>query len=108
MNDEEQLRLVARSSPVPPRVGDCVRPDRDPAQFYLDNGLFGGTDAFVLLRVATSTAPACTRGGRRLLDATHCSAALVNGSTELTCIEPSPDLVLQEGLPVCHAHLLAR
>ena len=102
MNDEEQLRLVAEVFPQFRSEYEAIpsAPTEDPAQFYLDNGLFGGTDAFVLYCMLRHLQP------RRVLEVgggfstrLAAQAALANGSTELTCIEPFPDAVLQDGFP---------
>jgi hypothetical protein len=102
MNDDEQLRLVADVFPQFREECDAIpfAPTEDPSQFYLDNGLFGGTDAFALYCMLRHLQP------RRVLEVgggfstrLAAQAALANGSTELVCIEPFPDAVLQDGFP---------
>lgn len=102
MNDDQQLHLVGEVFPQFRAEYEAIpsAPTEDPAQFYLDNGLFGGTDAFVLYCMLRHLQP------RRVLEVgggfstrLAAQAALANSSTELTCIEPFPDAVLRDGFP---------
>jgi len=102
MNDEMQLDLVSK---VFPQFRDEYEtlpkaPSEDPSRFYLGNGLFDGTDAFVLYCMLRHLKP------RRMIEVgagfstrLAAQAALANGSTELVCVDPFPDPVLQEGIP---------
>jgi Methyltransferase domain len=102
MNDEMQLHLV---SEIFPQFRDeyealLSAPSEDPSQFYLGNGLFDGTDALVLYCMLRHLKP------RRVIEVgagfstrLAAQAALANGSTELVCVDPFPDPVLQEGIP---------
>lgn len=102
MNDETQLHLV---SEIFPKFRDeyealLSAPSEDPSRFYLGNGLFDGTDALVLYCMLRHLKP------RRVIEVgagfstrLAAQAALANGSTELVCVDPFPDPVLQEGIP---------
>lgn len=102
MNDEMQLHLV---SEIFPQFRDEYEslpsaPSEDPSRFYLGNGLFDGTDALVLYCMLRYLKP------RRVLEVgagfstrLAAQAVLANGPTELVCVDPFPDPVLQEGIP---------
>ena len=102
MNDETQLHLV---SEIFPQFRDeyealLSAPSEDPSRFYLGNGLFDGTDALVLYCMLRYLKP------RRVIEVgagystrLAAQAALANGATELVCVDPFPDPVLQEGIP---------
>jgi Methyltransferase domain len=102
MNVEMQLHLV---SEIFPQFRDeyealLSAPSEDPSRFYLGNGLFDGTDALVLYCMLRHLKP------RRVIEVgagfstrLAAQAALANGSTELVCVDPFADPVLQEGIP---------
>jgi hypothetical protein len=104
MNDRVQLELLNDifprlrdeydSFPTEPSHGDLAH------RYYFNNPFFGGTDALVLYCMVRHFRP------RRVLEVgsgfssrISAEAALRNGETELVCIEPYPDEVLQQGFP---------
>jgi hypothetical protein len=102
MNDEMQLHLV---SEIFPQFRDeyealLSAPSEDPSRFYLGNGLFDGTDALVLYCMLRHLKPRrVVEVGAGFSTRLAAQAALANGSTELVCVDPFPDPVLQEGIP---------
>ena len=102
MNDEQQLHLVAEVFPQFRAEYEAIptAQTEDPAQFYLDNGAFGGTDALVLYCMLRHLQPRrVLEVGGGLSTRLAAQAALANGSTELVCVDPFPDPVLQDGFP---------
>jgi hypothetical protein len=102
MNDEMQLHLVSEVFPQfrDEYEGLLSGPSEDQARFYFGNGFFDGTDALVLYCMLRHLKP------RRVIEVgagfstrLAAQAALVNGSTELVCVDPFPDPVLQDGIP---------
>jgi methyltransferase family protein len=102
MNDETQLHLVSEIFPQFRDECEAIpsEPSEDPSRFYLGNGHFDGTDALVLYCMLRHLKP------RRVIEVgagfstrLAAQAALANGSTELVCVDPFPDPVLQEGIP---------
>ena len=102
MNDSGQLELLTRTFPTFREEYDRLplnATDR-PHEYYLNNGLFGGTDALALYCMVRHFKP------RLILEvgSGHSSrlcaqAAVLNGCTELVCIEPNPDPLLKLGFP---------
>jgi len=102
MRDEKQLQLL---EDVFPQFRDeyealPTSPTDNPSQFYLGNGMFDGTDALVLYCMLRHLQP------RRVIEVGSgfstrlaAQAAVLNGSTEIVCIEPFPDDGLQKGFP---------
>ena len=100
MNDESSCASSATSFPsfeTSTRLSSKL-PLRILTSFYLGNGRFGGTDALALYCMLRHLRP------RRIVEVGSgystrfaAQAALVNGSTELVCIDPYPDEVVQEG-----------
>jgi hypothetical protein len=102
MNDAVQLDLLCKEFPryraeyekLPLKRTDCDH------EFYLDNPLFGGTDALALYCMVRHLQP-------RLVIEVGCGfstrltaqAALRNGQTELIAIEPFPDAMVKKGFP---------
>jgi cephalosporin hydroxylase len=111
MNDDEQLHLLREVFPQFRGEYEALptAPTDDHTAFHLENGLFGGTDALVLYCMLRHLRP------RRVIEvgsgpSTRLSAqaARSNGSTELVCIEPYPDEVLQEGFEGLTSLITAR
>ncbi|WKZ32184.1 MAG: class I SAM-dependent methyltransferase [Thermodesulfobacteriota bacterium] len=71
-----------------------------PHEFHFNNRMFDGTDALVLYCMVRHFKPKriieCGSGFSTLMSA---KAALMNGNTELTSIEPYPSEVLKKGFP---------
>lgn len=100
MRDAEQLKLLHAAFPrfrgeynLIPRV-EGEQPD----QYYFENGQFGGTDALVLYCMIRHFQP------RRILEVgggfstlLAAQAAVRNGNTRLTCVDPYPNETLQRG-----------
>lgn len=102
MHDEQQLHLVGEVFPQFRDEYEAIpsAPTEVPSQFYLDNGLFGGTDAFALYCMLRHLEPRrVVEVGGGFSTRLAAQAALANGSTELVCIEPFADEVLREGFP---------
>lgn len=103
LNEDVQLRLLRE---VFPRFRDeydaiPLDPTGRPYEFYLNNGLFGGTDALVLYCMVRHFKPgSILEVGSGFSSRVSAQAALKNGGhTDLTCIEPYPDEVLKAGFP---------
>ena len=100
MNDDEQLRFLREVFPQFRSEYEALptAPTEDHTAFYFGNGLFGGTDALALYCMLRHLRPrrmiVVGSGHSTLLAA---QAARENGPTELVCIDPYPDEVLQEG-----------
>jgi hypothetical protein len=100
MNDDEQLRLLREVFPRFRSEYETLpnAPTDDHAAFHFGNGLFDGTDALVLYCMLRHLRPRrVIQVGSGYSTRLAAQAALANGSTELVCIEPCPDEVLQEG-----------
>ena len=102
LNTETQLSLVDE---VFPRYFSEYSqfphaPTEDPRQFYFDNQMFSGTDALVyycMLRYAQPKRVIEVGSGYSTLVASQ--AAVQNGNTEITVIEPYPPDFLKRNLP---------
>jgi hypothetical protein len=100
MNEAAQLRLLRD---VFPRFRDeynqlALTPTGRPHEFYLSNGAFEGTDALVLYCMMRHFKPKLMlEVGAGFSSRLAARAALRNGNTKLTCIEPYPDAVLRKG-----------
>lgn len=71
--------------------------------FYLNNGVFDGLDALVLYCMIRHFRPEqIIEVGSGWSSRVSAKAALVNGNTRLTCIEPYPDELLRGGFPGLH------
>jgi len=71
-----------------------------PYEFYLHNGSFEGTDALVLYCLVRHFQPKLIlEVGSGFSSRISAQAALRNGHTKLTCIEPYPDAILAAGFP---------
>jgi hypothetical protein len=102
MNEAAQLQLLRE---IFPQYRDEYNeipsgPTTQPHEFHLVNPAFDGTDALVLYCMVRQFKP------RLILEvgSGHSSrlsarAALKNGNTELVCIEPYPDPILEAGFP---------
>jgi hypothetical protein len=102
MNDNEQLRLVQDVFPQFRHEYEALpkAPTGDPTTFHHGNGLFDGTDALALYCMLRHLCPRhVIEVGSGYSTRLAAQAALANGSTELTCIEPYPDEVLRQGYP---------
>lgn len=78
----------------------AAKPTSVPYEFHLNNGIFDGTDALALYCMVRHFKP------RRIIEVgsgyssrVSARAALLNGETNLTCIEPYPSEVLKRGFP---------
>lgn len=111
MNDDEQLHLLRE---VFPKFRDeyetlPTAPTDDYTVFHFGNGLFDGTDALVLYCMLRHLRPRRVIGvGSGYATRLAAQAARANGSTELVCIEPYPDEVLQEGFEGLASLITAR
>lgn len=102
MNDDKQLELLREVFPGFRDEYEAIpeEPTGAPHDFYLNNGAFEGTDALVLYCMLRSFRPArILEVGSGFSSRLSARAALRNGNTELTCIEPYPDDVLARGFP---------
>jgi hypothetical protein len=71
-----------------------------PHEFYFENGRFSGTDALALYCMIRHFRPGrILEVGSGFSSRLAAQAALKNGGTRLTCIEPYPDEVLRAGFP---------
>lgn len=102
LNEATQLQLLRES--FPKFRDEYSRFPRaatgEPHEFYLDNGRFSGTDALVLYCMVRHLQP------RRVIEVGSGFSSLItaqaarrNGNTELVCIEPYPEELLQKGFP---------
>lgn len=102
MNDERQLDFLQH---IFPRFKDEYNafpstPSDLYYQFYLNNNLFDGTDALVLYCMVRHFRPKIVlEVGSGMSSRISAQAALKNGNTNLVCIEPYPDEILQKGFP---------
>ena len=75
-------------------------PDLPAYAFYLNNGIFDGLDALVLYCMVRHFKPnRILEVGSGWSSRLSAHAALINGHTRLTCIEPYPDKQLRGGFP---------
>ena len=102
MNDAGQLNLLCKVFPqyraeyekLPLKPTDCAH------EFYLDNPLFGGTDALALYCIVRHFQPGLIiEVGSGFSTRLTAQAALRNGKTKLIAIEPFPDQVVKGGFP---------
>jgi Methyltransferase domain len=99
MNDELQLMFLMEIFPKFQEEYDQIPiHSTNPKEFYLDNGVFGGTDALALYCMIRHFQPnkiiEVGSGFSSLLSA---NALLKNGHGSLICIEPNPRSFLAEG-----------
>lgn len=102
MNEPIQLRLVREVFPQFRREYEELpsTPLADPAQFYLGNNVFDGTDALSLYCMIRWLQPSkIIEVGSGHSSRLAAQAARANGKTELVCIEPNPDPILVNGFP---------
>lgn len=101
-NEAEQLRYLRTVFPEYQSEYDLfpAAPTSIPHQFHFNNPAFDGTDALVLYCFVRLFRP------RRIVEVgcgyssrVSAQAALVNGHTQLTCIEPYPTPELAQGFP---------
>lgn len=102
MNESSQLRLLREEFP---KFRDeyeqlPTAPTSEPGRFYLNNGLFDGTDALVAYCMLRHLQP------RLVLEVGSGFSSLLTGETvrrgnktELICIEPFPRDFLRQGFP---------
>jgi hypothetical protein len=101
-NEAGQLRLLREEFPKFRHEYDGLptAPTGNPAEFYLNCGMFDGTDALALYCMVRHFKPRTVleigSGMSSLLTA---QAARLNGGTELVCVEPYPNEVLKAGFP---------
>jgi hypothetical protein len=97
LNDNEQLRLLtkvfstfsAECATIPRETTD------DPTEFFLENDLFGGTDALVLYCMIRHLRPnRIVEVGSGFSSRMATLALRQNGRGDLLCIEPFPDETL--------------
>jgi predicted O-methyltransferase YrrM len=107
MNDAIQLELLTQHFVEFREEYDTFprQPTSVPHEYYFDNGQFGGTDALVLYCMVRHFKPSrIIEVGSGFSSRVAAQAALKNGTTQLTCIEPYHDgterhEVLQRGFP---------
>ena len=111
MRDREQLHLLCEVFPAFRDEYNAIprSPTDLPHEYYLENGMFGGTDALVLYCMIRHFRP------RRIIEVGSgfssrlaAQAGLRNGGTELVCIEPYPGDVLRGGFPGLHALIASK
>jgi len=102
MNEAGQLQLLHH---VFPRFQEEFlefpdKPTGNPYDFYFNNNFFDGTDALVLYCMVRHFRPKLMiESGCGNSTRVSAKAAMVNGSTELICIEPYPPDYLAGGMP---------
>jgi hypothetical protein len=103
MNEEQQLELLRGAfRKFQEECGQIpLSSDNLPRHvFHLNNGRFDGTDALVCHCLLRELKPRkIVEVGSGYSSRLAAQAALLNGVTELTCIEPFPDDVLKTGFP---------
>jgi hypothetical protein len=102
LNEPVQLSLLQEVFPAYRDEYDNLpsQPTGCPHDYYFENGRFGGTDALALYCMVRHFRPRqVVEVGSGFSSRLAARAALKNGSTRLTCIEPHPDNVLRTGLP---------
>ena len=102
MNDNVQLQLLQEAFPRFRAEYEQfpMDPPERPYEFYFNNGFFSGTDALVLYCMVRHFQPNfILEVGSGFSSRVSAQAALRNGDTKLTCIEPYPDAVLTNGFP---------
>jgi len=102
MNEALQLDLLRKEFP---KFRDeynqlPATPSGETPRFYLNNGLFGGTDALVAYCMVRHFQPRLIiETGSGLSSLLLCEAATKNNGANLICIEPFPQKFLKEGFP---------
>ncbi len=102
MNEATQLDLLRNCFP---KFRDeyeqfPTAPTEDPAQFYFDNGRFGGTDALATYCMVRHFRPnLIIEVGSGYSSLVSGQAAAKNGNTPLICIEPFPLDFFAKGFP---------
>lgn len=112
MNDAAQIHLVTDLFPEFRDEYEALltAPSEDePWRFYFGNGLFDGTDALVLYCMLRHLRPGrVIEVGSGFSTRLAAEAALRNATTEIVCVEPYPDAVLQKGFPGLKALIPSR
>ena len=100
---DRQLQLLCEIFPQYRSEYEAIpreQPEREHA-FFLDNGMFGGTDALSMHCMIRNLAPQLViEVGSGYSSRLIAEAASYNNGTELICIEPYPDAVLARGCQV--------
>jgi len=102
MNEEVQLDLLCNVFPrFQAEYNDLpLNPTGQDYEFYLNNHHFEGTDALVLYCLVRHFRPNwILEVGSGFSSRLSAQAALRNGNTRLTCIEPYPHPILTKGFP---------
>lgn len=102
MNIEAQAELLLKVFPQFKLEYDKfpLGPTNVPYEFYLNNGCFDGLDALVLYCMVRHFKPRkMIEIGSGFSTRVSAQAALLNGNTELTAIEPYPSEILIKGFP---------
>jgi hypothetical protein len=102
MNDAAQLQLLTQAFPHFRREYEQLplHPTDKPHEFHLTNDFFGGTDALAAYCMVRHFQPRLIlEVGSGFSSRLFAQAALRNGRTQVVCIEPYPDPVLQAGFP---------
>ena len=109
MNDDLQLEFLTKIFPKFQQEFDQIPVNStDPNEFYLDNGMFGGTDALALYCMIRHFKP------NKIIEVGSGFSSLLslkglhqNGHGCLVCIEPNPGALLKEGISK-HATLIPK
>jgi len=102
LNVDFQLQLVREVFPRFRAEYDQIplSPTGARHEFYVENTMFAGTDAYVLYCMIRNFRPRLVLEiGSGFSSRLAAKAALVNGDTELVCVEPYPDEGLVAGFP---------
>jgi predicted O-methyltransferase YrrM len=102
MNDDRQLKLLTEIFPKFQQEYDQIPiSPTNSHEFYLDNGLFGGTDALALYCMIRHFQPNnIIEVGSGFSSLLSSQAMLKNGHGSLVCIEPNPGEVLKKGFSI--------
>jgi len=106
MNDSVQLDLLRNRFPKFRNAYERfpTKPFGEQSRFYLNNGLFDGTDALVAYCMVRHFQPrSIIEIGGGFSSLVLGEAAAKNNSSALTCIEPFPQEFLKRGFPGLHS-----
>jgi hypothetical protein len=106
MNDSAQLDLLRKRFPKFREEYEQfpTKPTGEPSRFYLNNGLFDGTDALVAYCMVRHFQPRLIiEVGSGFSSLVSGEAATKNNNSTLICIEPFPQEFLKQGFPGLHS-----